>query len=200
MPIVNVSLALDEKTYAALKSGAYELGGLVKDSNNRIRKHLPTVVDSAKEGASKAIDIVRSHKSTFIIVGGVVFVGGVVVGTVSYFTQRKKHKAAKQFSIALDDYLESAKNGLLTINQVDALISALNELENYSKDGQIPLKIPTKQLIALLDSIYDYTVRMAQANQIDSCSVHSPNRSSKNRVLELHSYLEFQRQILKQSA
>ena len=200
MPVVNVNLVLDDKTYAAVKAGVYELGGLVKDNKHIIRKHLPTVVDSAKEGASKAIDIVRNHKGAFIIVGGLVIVGGFVVGTVSYFTQREMRKATKQFSMALDDYLESAKNGSLTISQIDALISALNELEKHSKDGQIPLRIPAKQLAALLNSIYDYTVRMAQANQIDPRDVNSPNRSSKNKVLELHNYLEFQRQILKQTA
>ena len=49
MPVVNVNLVLDDKTYAAVKAGVYELGGLVKDNKHIIRKHLPTVVDSAKD-------------------------------------------------------------------------------------------------------------------------------------------------------
>ena len=62
MPVVNVNLVLDEATYKGVMDGALELYGMVKDQKHRVRKHLPTVFDSAKEGASKAIDIVRNRE------------------------------------------------------------------------------------------------------------------------------------------
>lgn len=79
MPFVNVTLDLDIDTYEKVKAGTYELLGMVKNHNHRVKKHLPTVVDSAKEGAAKAIDIVRNHKKELLIVGGIVIVGSKYV-------------------------------------------------------------------------------------------------------------------------
>ena len=104
MPVVNVNLMLDDATYRGVMDGALELCGMVKDQKHRVRKHLPTVFDSAKEGAAKAIDIVRNHKKELIIVGGLVIVGGAVVGTVSYFTQKEK-RIAKSNLVSLFRYI-----------------------------------------------------------------------------------------------
>ena len=200
MPVVNVNLALDDKTYAGVMTGALELCGMVKDQNHRIRKHLPTVVDSAKEGASKAIDIVRGHKTAVITVGGLLIVGGVVVGTVSYFSHREKRKAEKQFSKALQKYIDDAKAGNLTIEVLDSLISSIDSLSKYNKDGQIPLNISAKQLADLFNGIYDFTKRMAEANEFDAHNIKAPSRFSKNKVLDLQNYLSIQREILSKVA
>ena len=69
MPVVNVNLVLDEAIYKDVMAGTLELCGMVKDQKHRVRKHVPTVFDSAKEGAAKAIDIVRNHKKELLIVG-----------------------------------------------------------------------------------------------------------------------------------
>ena len=200
MPVVNVNLILDDKTYVGVMTGALELCGMVKDQNHRIRKHLPTVVDSAKEGAAKAIDIVREHKTAVITVGGLLIVGGAVVGTVSYFSQREKRKAEKQFSKALQKYIDYAKSGELTLEVLDSLISSINTLSKYNKDGQIPLNISAKQLTELFNGIYDFTKRMAEANKFDTHNIKSPNRFSKNKVLDLQQYLNIQRDILSKAA
>lgn len=200
MPVVNVNLALDDKTYAGVMTGALELCGMVKDQNHRIRKHLPTVVDSAKEGASKAIDIVRGHKTAAITVGGLLIVGGVVVGTVSYFSHREKRKADKQFCKALQKYIDYAKAGNLTVEVLDSLMNCIDTLSKYNKDGQIPLNISTKQLTDLFNSVYDFTKRMAEANDFDIHNIKAPSRVSKNKVIDLQNYLIIQRKILLNTA
>ena len=63
MPVVNVNLLVDDKTYAGVKAGVLELCGMAKNvDNKRVAKHIPAVADAAKEGASKAIDFIRLHK------------------------------------------------------------------------------------------------------------------------------------------
>ena len=79
MPVVPIYLDIDEKTYAGVKAGVLELCGLAKNvDNKRVAKHIPAVADSAKEGASKAIDFIRAHQKGTIIIGSVLAIGGAV--------------------------------------------------------------------------------------------------------------------------
>ena len=200
MPVVNVNLVLDEATYRGVMDGALKLCGMVKDQKHRVRKHLPTVLDSAKEGAAKAIDIVRNHKKELIIVGGLVIVGGVVVGTVSYFTQKEKRFAQKQFGKSLQVYLDAAQNGALTVDILDSLISDLEAVSKLYKGEEIPLNISTKNLTALLNNIYDYTQQFAQANNVNTYDIRAPKRFKKNTILDLKQYLTAQKEILTKAA
>ena len=114
MPVVNVNLLVDEKTYAAVQAGVLELCGMAKNvDNKRVAKHIPAVADAAKEGASKAIDFIRLHKKETLIVGGVIILGGAVVGTVGYITSLDKRKRERQFAEDLQVYLDAAREGKL---------------------------------------------------------------------------------------
>ncbi len=197
MPVMNVNLVLDDATFAGVQNGALELCGLVKNvDNRRIVKHLPTVIDSAKDGATKAIDIIRENKGGLLIAGGVIIVGGAVVGTLSYFSQQQKNKAAKHFKKSLDIYLEAAKNGEMSVEILDSLINDLDSVSKHYKNGKIPFNITTKQMNDLLFSIYDYTKRMAVANHNNICHIDMPTRFSKNNIVDLRQYLEAQKQII----
>ena len=196
MPIVNVNLVLDDDTYKGVIDGALELCGMVKDNNHRIRKHLPTVIDSAKSGAAKAIDLVREHKKVLIVVGGIIIVGGIVVGTVSHFTQKEKRTAKKHLGESFQAYIDAARDGELTVEIVDALIGDLDNVSKLYKDDSIPLNLSAKQISDLLSSIYDYTKRMAEANSIKANTIHAPKVFRKNTVNDLQNYLHIQKEIL----
>lgn len=196
MPVVNVNLVLDDDTYKGVLDGALELYGMVKDNNHRIRKHLPTVVDSAKNGAAKAIDLVRTHKKELLVVGGIVIIGGAVIGTVSHFTQKEKRTAKKHLGESFQAYIDAARDGKLTIEIVDDLIKDLDAVSKLYKDDSIPLNLSTKQISDLLSSIYDYTKRMAEANSIKSSTIHAPKVFRKNTVNDLQNYLHIQKKIL----
>ncbi len=200
MPVMNVNLLLDDATYAGVKSGALQLCGMVKDSDHKIRKHLPTVFDAAKDGASKAIDIVREHKKGALVLGGVIIVGGAVVGTVGYFTSKDKRKAEKKLGQSFDAYLEAAKDGTLTIEILDTLIEDLDEVKKYRKDDAIPLNLTAKQLTTLFNSIYDFTKRMAEANNVHVDELKAPRFFKKNTVVDLRNYLDIQKSIIEKAA
>lgn len=200
MPLVNVTLDIDDEIYKQVLAGALELCGMVKDNKHRIRKHLPAVVDSAKDGAAKAIDFVRANRKELIVIGGVVAVGGAVIGTVSYFTQREKRLAKKHLGEAFQAYIDAARNGVLTLEIVDSLIVNLDTVSKLYNDDSIPLNLSAKQITDLLFSIYDYTKRMAEANGEITSTIHAPKVFRKNTVVDLQNYLHIQKTILSQAA
>ena len=201
MPVVNVNLLVDEKTYAAVQAGVLELCGMAKNvDNKRVAKHIPAVADAAKEGASKAIDFIRLHKKETLIVGGVIILGGAVVGTVGYITSLDKRKRERQFAEDLQVYLDAAREGKLTIEILDALINSLDQLSNDDPSKAVNLKITASQFSDLIHSIFDYTIRLAEANNISPALISKPKILKKKNYSDLQYYLNMQRSIFEQAA
>ena len=201
MPVVNVNLLVDEKTYAGVKVGVLELCGMAKNiDDKRVAKHIPAVADAAKEGAAKAIDFIRIHKKSAIIVGGVLIIGGAVAGTVGYIATRDKRKREKQFAINLQAYLDAARKGKLTVEILDSLIDSLNALSNDDPTKAINLKISASQFGNLIDSSFDYTIHLAEANNISPTLISKPKILKKKTYSELQYYLNMQKTIFEQVA
>ena len=201
MPVVNVNLLVDEKTYAGVKAGVLELCGMAKNvDNKRVAKHIPAVADAAKEGAVKAIDFIREHKKGAIVTGGVLIVGGAITGTVGYIATRDQRKREKQFAKNLQIYLDAAQEGNLTIEILDALIDSLNALSKDDPSKTVDLKITASQFSDLIRSIFDYTIRLAEANNIDPALISKPKMLKKKTYLDLQYYLDMQKNIFEQVA
>lgn len=201
MPVVNVNLLVDEKTYAGVKAGVLELCGMAKNvDNKRVAKHIPAVADAAKEGAVKAIDFIREHKKGAIVIGGVLIVGGAITGTVGYIATRDQRKREKQFAKNLQIYLDAAQEGNLTIEILDALIDSLNALSKDNPSKTVDLKITAFQFSDLIRSIFDYTIRLAEANNIDPALISKPKMLKKKTYLDLQYYLDMQKSIFEQVA
>ena len=194
-------LDIDEKTYAGVKAGVLELCGLAKNvDNKRVAKHIPAVADAAKEGASKAFDFIRVHQKGTIIVGGVLVVSGAVAGTVGYIAHRKQRKLDKQFGIALQEYLDSARNGTLNIEILDTLICSIETIEKDNPKKSINLNISVAQFGDLINCIFDYTMRLAKANNINTQSINRPKYFTKKTADDLKYYLNMQKHIFEQVA
>ena len=201
MPVVPIYLNIDEKTYAGVQAGVLELCGLAKNADTkRVAKHIPTVADAAKDGASKAIDFIRVHKKGTIIVGGILVVGGAVAGTVGYISHRKQRKLDKQFGIALQQYLDAARSGTLTIDILDSLISSIEAIEANNPQKSINLNISSAQFSELINCIFDYTMRLAEVNNVSTKSIARPKYFKKKTSDDLKYYLNMQKQIFEQAA
>lgn len=201
MPVVPIYLNIDEKTYASVKAGLYELYGLAKEvDNKRVAKHIPAVTDAAKEGASKAIDFIRLHQKGTIIVGGVLIIGGAVAGTVGYVAHRKQRELDKQFGTALQEYLDSARNGTLNIEILDTLIASIEAVEKCNPKKPISLNVSAAQFGDLINCIFDYTKRLVEANNISTQSINRPKYFKKKTADDLKYYLNMQKHILEQAA
>ena len=201
MPVVPIYLNIDDRTYAGVKAGALELCGLAKNvDNKRIAKHIPAVADAAKDGAAKAIDFIREHKRGTLVIGGILIVGGATAGTVGYIQHRKQRKLDKQFGEALQNYLEAARNGDLTLDILNALISAIEAVEQANPNKSINLNVSTSQFSELIHCIFDYTLRLAEANNFNAQIINRPKYFKKKTADDLKYYLNMQRQIFEQAA
>ena len=200
MPVVPIYLNIDDRTYAGVKAGALELCGLAKNvDNKRIAKHIPAVADAAKDGAAKAIDFIREHKRGTLVIGGILIVGGATAGTVGYISHRKQRKLDKQFGEALQNYLEAARNGDLTLDILNALISAIEAVEQANPNKSINLNVSTSQFSELIHCIFDYTLRLAEANNFNAQIINRPKYFKKKTADDLKYYLNMQRQILRKN-
>lgn len=201
MPVVNVNLLIDEKTYLGVMSGALELCGMAKNiENGRIAKHIPTVIDSAKEGAVKAIDIIRTNKKAVLICGGFMIIGGVIYGTVNHFANKEKKKLQVIFADNLQVYLDASKNGNLTIEILDSLINSLDMLSSENPTSSFVLKLPVSQFNELINVIFDFTQRLAAANNINPKSINHPKTFKKNASTSLQYYLNMQKTIFEKAS
>ena len=117
MPIVQVPLDVPDDIYAGVISGSLELMGMVKDRQNKIRKHIPRAnVSKVKKVAQTpkagVLQVVKEHKVVAIGVA----VGASVIGAGAYafhsIKERKKDAAEERvasFQKALKEYLKASK-------------------------------------------------------------------------------------------
>lgn len=201
MPVVNVNLLVDEKTYAAVQAGVLELCGMAKNiDNKRVAKHIPAVADAAKEGAVKAIDFIRVHKKGTVIVSGILIIGSAVAGAIGYIATRDKRNLEKQFAQNLQTYLDAAKDGKLTVEILDNLINSLDELSNDNPSKAVNLKIMPSQFSDLIQTIFDYTICLAEANNISPTLISKPKILKEKSYSDLQYYLNMQKNIFEQAA
>lgn len=165
----------------------------------RVVKHIPAVADAAKEGASKAIDFVREHKQGTLLLGGILIVGGSVVGTLGHISLRKQRRLDEQFGMTLQNYLDASRNGSLTLDTLNAFIDAIDAIEKTSPNKAISLNISSSQFSELVHCIFDFTLRLAEANNFDSKTIYHPHYFKEKTADDLKYYLNMQKQILEQA-
>ena len=210
MQIVQVSMAVPDEVYAGILAGALDItAGIVRDNKGIIRNHLPKVATQTKEAAAQVvnsravINVIKQNKVAAIAVGAATVVGG----SAAYLVHRSKQKKAetqdlcvKHFQKALKSYLKKAKTGQINADVVAELLSALKEVQESKAGDAAMLTIPAAQLDALINSIFDYTRRLAEANAFETVKVKAPKRGAKNSIVNLTNYLEIQKQIIEQAA
>lgn len=209
MKLTQVTLAVPDDIYADVMNGTLEIAGLVKDNNHIIRKHLPRVADKVQknEVAKKVkkanlLKVVKNNKGVAIGVGIAAAVGTGTLYVIHSIREKKSErleKSVSDFQKALKDYLKATKNGKLNAKVVDALLDVLTELQKNNGGDCVMLIIPASQLNELINSIFDYTQRLIEANAIDM-QVKSPEYGNGNSIANLQSYLKIQKQIMEKAA
>ena len=91
-------------------------------------------------------------------------------------------------------------NGTLNLDILNSLISSIEAIEkNFSKKS-INLNISAAQFSDLINCIFDFTKRLAEANNFNTNSINRPKYFKKKTSDDLKYYLNMQKQIFEQAA
>ncbi|MDE5782415.1 MAG: hypothetical protein K2I03_13210, partial [Lachnospiraceae bacterium] len=131
---------------------------------------------------------------------GVLIVCSSITGAIRYASHRKQQKPDKQFGTALQEYLDSARSGTLNIEILNSLISSIEVIEKDNPQKSINLNISTAQFGDLINCIFDYTKRLAEANNINAQTINRPKYFKKKTTDDLKYYLNMQKQIFEQAS
>ena len=189
MVVVPINVCVPDDIYDDILNGSLELYGLVKDGEHKVRKHLPTIKNAAETGAKKAFEVIKAHKGASIVVGSVIAVGTGVAITASCISYNKKKKEVVFFNECLESYYSSIKNGVLNNEIIDNLIHSLDILE----EKKISVKMSPTNLSAIIFSVFDYTNKLAEANN-QKVKISKPKK--KDNIIDIREYLKIQKDII----
>lgn len=158
-----------------------------------------TAVQSNKTTSppEKIIDFLSDKK--IFVYGGIAFVAALS-GFFIYQHFSKKTKVEKELRQTLQTYLKSIKSGNLSLEQIDALIVCIKNLKKHANYEQISIKLTLDDLDVISNKLYDYTTKLAQANQytIEPSRIIINNKT--NPIQSLYDCLIVQKDIIKAAA
>lgn len=179
---------------------------MVKDKQNKVRKHIPRAKlikfdKGFKDKKAGVWYMIKEHKAVVIGVGAAAVVAGMGAYVLQSWKDSKKQNTREriaEFQKALKNYIKASKKGKLNAKVVDNLLDELDELERkLGKD--VELTILASQLTELIYSISIYTELLAKENKFE-VKILRPKSGTQGSIANLKSYLEIQKQILENAA
>lgn len=96
-------------------------------------------------------------------------------------------------------YLDAARESKLTIEILEALINSLDQLSNDDPSKAVNLKITASQFSDLIHSIFDYTIRLAEANNISTALISKP-KILKKKLLGFTILFKYEKKYFRASS
>ena len=210
MAIAQDAFFIPDDIATGLATGLYRrIGSVVRyaigPNKGQIVKHLQPIDLKAAEQAqgigAKAIQFVANHKKEVGITAiGVAIVGACVWG----YTAWKNHepKVLTEFRAALKVYIEAIRTGDMSIEKIDTLTVALEELKKHKNYDKISIQLTTEELEVLVGRIYDYTVKLAKDNnfELTDDELNASGKQSQGAIIDLQQYLKTQKRIFEAAA
>ncbi len=203
MAIVQDVFFIPDDIATGLATGLYRrIGSVVRyatgSKKGRIVKHLDPVNLKAAEQAQgigvKALQFVKQHKKGTIIT--VVSAAAVGTGLVIY-NKVKNHepKVLTEFRASLRNYIDAIRKGNMDINKINDLMECLGALKEYKDYDKISIQLTTEELEVLVGHIYDYTVKLAEDNNVELSDEELLQKNTGDTIINLETYLKAQKRI-----
>lgn len=209
MPVVQDAFFIPDDIATGLATGLYRrIGSVVRyavgPNKGQIVKHLKPIDLNAVEEAQglgvKSLQVVKRHKKgTIIAVAGAAAVGaGVWV-----YNKVKNHepKVVTEFRVALRVYIDAIREGSMDMDKMDKLMSALEELKKHKDYEKISIQLTTEELEVLVGRIYEYTIKLAEDNdvELEADTLNTVEMKNSGTIINLQNYLRAQRKIFEKA-
>lgn len=209
MAIVQEAFDIPENIMTRILTGEYRrIGGVVRcavgPNKGQIVKHLTHVnlkaVGEAQGLGAKALQFAKNNKVALIIVG----IGtGVAVAGAGIYYKIKTHEPAvvTEFRVSLKAYISALRKGKLNVDEINALMTALDELKMHKGYQKISIQLSTEELNVLVTRIYEFTVKLAKDNSVDLREEEiRADQGEHSVIINLQRYLKAQKRIIEEAA
>jgi hypothetical protein len=210
--IIQPALDIPQNILEGLLSGELvRHGGVVRNLAGQVVKHLdevPIPVNNQESNLLRIADMLKKHKVGIIIGIGVVIVAGGVALFVADKNKKNKQNAAPEipeyiegYNTALCAYLDAVRNGTLDVDTINNLLVSLERVKENNDGDKIKIDFSTEQSDTLVNLVFDYTRKLAEANSIEVGELDEPVfDSAENAMQALQRYLQTQKRIFEEAA
>lgn len=209
MAIAQDAFYIPDDIATGLATGLYRrIGSVVRyvvgPNKGQIVKHLKPIDLKAAEQAqgvgAKALQFVQQHKKGVGIAAGAAVVGVGIWG----YNKWKNHepKVLTEFRAALRIYIDAIRTGDMSVEKIDNLMLALEELKKHKNYDKISIQLTTEELEVLVGCIYDYTIKLAKDNAVELTAdeMSASDKKNSGAIIDLQKYLKVQKRIFETAA
>ena len=206
MAVIQEAFDIPADIMTKLLTGEYRrIGGVVRYAvgphKGQIVKHLKPVDMKAAEQAqgvgAQIMKFTKKNKKGLII--GAAVAGAATVGSIIYHKVKNRELAVvAQFRAALRTYIDEIRKGNLELEAIETLMAALDKLKAHKDYEQFKIELSTEDLDVLVSRIYDYTIRLAENNQVEL--TEQERSKTDNSIINLQNYLRTQKRIFEETA
>ena len=209
--VVQPLIEIPDKFIPGLTIGKYTReGSIISNQQGKIVKHLKEIHNS-DNSASLVNTATASNtlKNSLIGIGVIVGVSALTLGAYKVY---QKFRAKKQdedqeeiisdgFNISLDKYINAIKDRNLSLDILEEFIWNMNFIKENYENNQIEITISIQQLEELVNLIYNYTIKLAEVNNINYTLIKEKKEKNRDHFLENITYfLNFQKEIFKNAS
>ncbi len=187
--VIQETFEVPDNIAVGLATGIYELyGGVVRwavgENKGQIVKHLKPIQASVNDNmnsssaANRVLTFFGEHKR--LATGTIIAVLVATLAGAGYCLVNS-HKR-KKFQRAFKKYTDEIRNGKLTLESIKDVEKTLKGLK--------VVKMRTEDFAELIGFIHDYTVKLAEDNDVEF-----DDNSPDEKIVDLRYYLNFQKKL-----
>lgn len=206
MAIIQEAFDIPDDIMTKLLTGEYRrIGGVVRYAigakKGQIVKHLDpvnlNVAKSAQGFGVKALQFAKNNKKG--IATGVAIAGVATAGSYIYYRLKTREPVVvTEFRFKLRIYIKEIRNGNLELDTINNLMAVLDALKRHKDYDKYSIALSTDDISVLVNRIYDYTIKLAENNDIEL--TEKELIQTDNSIINLQNYLEVQRRIFEKAA